>query len=380
MALSDSKEAIGAVTELMQTRLASLTKANVVVGRPEAAATANTTGKKLNLFLYRVSFDPQLKNHPLDHGQPAPLWLVLHYLITAFDDGKESDSAAAHRLLGKGLAALQELNFVRPAATDTTLAKNPEPLKITFDDAEPELVSKLMSGSTDHFRVSAAFQVRPVMLAPAAEPAYAPAVKTVGPPGSEGVQVVPSMGTLLESLAPEAFEAGMELLLRGTDLPGNTEVWIGPASFVPAFTPDDSIKVTVPLATTLSAGAYPVTVARVLASGHRMSSNAVLGRLLPTVGGVAVAKPLSSTPGPDRKLFGNFSVSGQRLGGPKDEIYVALYRDGAVRLMLEATGSAAQTSLALTVAEANALTPGAYRLIVRVNGEQAINSPEVDWT
>ena len=92
MSLLDSQEAIGAVTELLRTRVSMrLNNLAVVVGRPEAAT--NSTGRKLNLFLYRIGFDGSLRNIPLDSGQQPPLWLVLHYLVTAFDENKESDSA-----------------------------------------------------------------------------------------------------------------------------------------------------------------------------------------------------------------------------------------------------------------------------------------------
>src|SRR4051794_41150914 len=102
MALLDSQEAIGAVSELLRGRIsAPLNSLNVLVRRPELAAAA-PNGRKLNLFLYRIGFDPQLRNEPLDRGQEPPLWVVLHYLLTAFDDAKESDSVDAHRLLGRG--------------------------------------------------------------------------------------------------------------------------------------------------------------------------------------------------------------------------------------------------------------------------------------
>src|SRR5450756_1627185 len=120
MAFSDSFDAIGAVSELLQTQLMAAAKVTVDIGRPETAA--GESGRKLNLFLYRIGFDASLRNYPLDPGQDAPLWLVLYYLVTASEE-KESDSIAAHKLLGKGLAALQGLNFIRPQATDIALAK-----------------------------------------------------------------------------------------------------------------------------------------------------------------------------------------------------------------------------------------------------------------
>ncbi|HSO05712.1 MAG TPA: DUF4255 domain-containing protein [Pelomicrobium sp.] len=381
MPLADTPEAIGAVTDLVRGRLsARLNSLNVSVGRPQAAATAGT-GPKLNLFLYRIAMDGHLRNTPLDEGQPPPLWMVLHYLLTAFDTGRDSDSIAAHRLLGRGLAALHEINFLRPPVTAAELTDNPEPLKVTFDEADADLLSKLMQGSEEQYRVSAAFQVRPVLIAPDATPSYAPLVLSVGPPATPGVVVLPTLGAVLDALEPERFEAGASLTVTGTDLGGYTEVWIGDQSFPATPGPERTLTATVPLATTLSARAYPVCVARVLPSGRRVSSNAVLGHLAPTVAGAAIVGVLANAGTVANPLMhGTLTLNGRRLGGPDDAVFVAFYLDGETRLMLEVTGTAAQTSLTATVPAADALPPGQYRIILRVNGEQAANSPQVNWT
>lgn len=378
MALASSKEAIGAVTQMLQTKLTAKTGVNVSVGRPEASAAANSEGAKLNLFLYEVAFDGHLRNFSIDSGQPAPLWVALHYLMTAFDAGHESDSIDAHKLLGKGLTALQELNYAKPnpaAPADAPLVSNPEPLKITFDSADVELLSKIMQGTDEKYRLAAAFQVRPVMLMPDALPSYAPAVLSVGPPASPGVVVLPSMGPRLEGLEPEKFEAGQTLTLTGQDISSVHEVCLGTVCY-PAALANGDITTTVPLATTLSPGSYPVTVVRILPSGRRFSSNALLGHLLPKL--VAAAHgPLTAVGG---KLHGDLTLTGTRLGGPNDSIFIGLYKDGACALMLEATGVAAQNTLTVTVTPDQALDPGTYYVILRVNGEQAIHSPAVNWT
>jgi len=375
MALSDSFDAIGAVSELLQTQLIAAAKVTVDIGRPETAA--GDSGRKLNLFLYRIGFDANLRNYPLDPGQDAPLWLVLYYLVTAFD-GKESDSIAAHKLLGKGLAALQSLNFIRPPATDIALAKNPESMKVTFDEADVELLSKIMQGTDEKYRMSAAFQVRPVMIVPNALPAYAPLVKSVGPL-NKGPEVMPSLGARLDRVRPDRFESGATLTFEGSDLAGYDQAVVGSGTFPIIVTPAGAFTILVPAATTLSAGAYPIAVSRTLASGRSFTSNAVLGHLLPKVTSVTVG-PLTAQPGgPPQPLSGSFTINGRQLGGPDDSIFAALFRDGAARLMLELTGTAAQTSLSATVTAKQALPPGDYFLVLRVNGEQAIDSPLVSW-
>jgi hypothetical protein len=72
MSLAASNEAIGAVSELLKVQLAAGTGINAVgVGRPEDASKSAAAGGggSLNLFLYRISIDASLRNHPLDVGQ-----------------------------------------------------------------------------------------------------------------------------------------------------------------------------------------------------------------------------------------------------------------------------------------------------------------------
>ena len=373
MPLALTREAVGALAELLRAELTSRTSAVTVdVGRPEASV--GSAGPKFSLFLYQVEFDAHLRNRPLDSGQPTPLWLILRYLLTPFDVNGDSDSIGAQRLLGEGLLALQELNFLEPATAP--LVDNPEPLKITFDMADADLLSKTMQGNNERYRMSIAFQVRPVMLAFTSPASQAPLVKTVGPPGAEGVIVVPSLGPVVDSVKPERFEAGQQLTIAGRDLGGDTqEVSFDSTAVTPDEIRQDRILVTVP--GTLPAGSFLIRVARVLPSARRFSSNPCLGHLLPTLTSAAIPNPLDAS-GIDRS--GLLRLAGARLGSPDDMIFVSFYRGGSVALTLEATGTATQTSLDVTVPPEQAIHAGLYRIILRVNGEQAINSPEVNWS
>jgi hypothetical protein len=136
-----------------------------------------------------------------------------------------------------------------------------------------------------------------------------------------------------------------------------------------------SVRVAVP--TSLSAGSHAVTLVRILPNGRRQSSNAVLGRLRPVVTG---ATPGALSHGTGGALFGNLTVNGARLGGTDDGVFVGFYGGGALQLLLEVPGTAGQTSLTVEVDEADALPGGNYRILVRVNGEQAVDAPEVNWT
>lgn len=385
MALADSRNAIGALGELLQNQLQMSTPvATVEVGRVEAAVQQGG-GPKFNLFLYQLSLDGQLRNYPLDEGQSTPLWVVVHYLLTAFDSQNDSDSPAAHALLGAGILALQELNFQYPDSV--ALADNPEPLKITFDLADPDLISKIMQGSTDNYRLSAAFQVRPVMIAPGEPPAYAPLVRSVGPPANEGVTVLPNLGPRLSAVEPERFEVGptddeptrdgVTLTVRGQDLSSAIQwICLGDTCYPVTAAPAGELRAFIPATTTLSPGSHPVTVAQELPSGRRIVSNALVAELLPTLN---TAIPDSNVTQEDGGFFRALTLSGTCLGGPEDDTFVNFWRDGAVALMLEAEGEPAQDNLIVNVPTDGPLSTGPYRIILRVNGSQAPSSPEVEW-
>ena len=383
MPLLDSQKAIGVVSELLRTRVSMrLNNMPVSVGRPEEATKSG--GPRLNLFLYRIGFDGSLRNFSLDAGQQPPIWLVLYYLLTAFDDKSESDSSTAHTLFGRGILALQELNFLRPTAPE--LAQNPEPLKITFDEADVELLSKLMQGSDEKYRVSAAFQVRPIMMVADQPTSYAPLVKTVGPPlpnppnlppyDQTGVWVVPSLGPRLETLVPERTTLPVGLTLSGIDLSEVDQVLVGPLTLAAGHAAGD-VTATIPAAAALSAGSYPVTVIRPFTS-HTISSNALLLHVLPKLTGVTAAPVI--VPGSPTLRSGHLHLDGERLGGVDASIFVAFFGASDPPATFEVPGTAAQTSLDFDVPVARALVAGPYSIILRVNGEQADDAIAVNWS
>ncbi|RZI83927.1 MAG: DUF4255 domain-containing protein [Rubrivivax sp.] len=384
MSFAASSEAIGAVSDLLKVQLAAITGISAVaVGRPEDASKAATTGGSFNLFLYRVGIDPNLRNRPLDAGQAPPVWLVLYYLLTAYE-GQDSDSIAAHKLLSRGMLALNAMSVIKPSPTIAALSSSPDPLRITFDDADVEMLSKIMQGSEEKYRISAAFQIRPVMLAPVNEPPnYALPVKTIGkplPPPQlyQGVTALPSLGPRLHSIEPERFAAGQAFVLHGDDLAGYDQIMVGAVSYPATGTADGGLSATIPLVDPIAAGIYPVCVARTLPDGHILSSPALAGHLLPRVTAVNLAGPLTPVGG---KLAGQFVVHGSQLGGPGGAVYAALYRQGHSQVLLEPLPGGNDTTLTFQVSNAQALPADPnYRVILRVNGVQALDSPLLSWT
>lgn len=393
MALADTGRAIGAVTQLLQGRLLGSLGAlinDVTVGRPEPPQ-GSSNNPRLNLFLYEIQFDGQLKNLSLDEGQPAPLWLVLRYLLTAFDEQGESDSRDAHELLGQGIRALNDLNFFSlnglPADTIAALEDNPDMLKLSFEESSSDLLSKLMQGSDEKYRCSVGFQVRPVMITSGEPPAYFLLVginyQTGSIVGERGIQipVLPSMGPSITTLSPSRFEVGSSLTVRGTDLHlTGLSVMLGPAELaVTAQQPDRLIcTVSAQLAGSalLSAGSYPVAVAQTLPTGRRRMSNLLIGGLLPRLDSA-----VPSLPNPQPGVAWTVDLTGILLGTAEDDVFVGLYQNGrVVRLFdqfIRPVGPPPQTQMQLRIMPEHAVPPGTYRVILRVNGQQAVSSPEV---
>jgi hypothetical protein len=392
MALADSGRAIGAVTKLLHEHLIR-GGFGVSVGKPEAAAGA--AGPKLNLFLYETAFDPSLRNVALHEDQPPPIWLTLRYLLTAFDSSDSSDSEAAHELLGQGLSTLHELNFLQldaavAADVRAALENSPEPLKLSFDESPPDLLSKIMQGTDEKYRLSVAFQVRPVMIAPGEPPAFALRVGidyTQAPPATIGeagigLAVLASLGPRVTAVEPAAFDPGDTVTILGEELHlAGLECRLGGVELaVVAQRPDRlTVRVNGPIATggVLSAGEHPLVVSQPLPRGRRRDSNLRVGALRPAVSGATL-------------LGGVLTIDGLLLGSWEDDVLVALQRDGAVVRLFEAgpppppapaaltvVPAADQRTLTVSGVVAAAVPAGEYRVMVRVNGQQALRSPTV---
>jgi hypothetical protein len=404
MALVDSARAIGAVTDALSQRLGTKTGLSITIGRPEPGATPG--GDRLNLFLYEIEFDASLKNVPLDDGQRPPLWLVLKYLLTAFDDdGKTSDAVGAYENLGAGIRALQELALLPvasglPALLVAALSDNPEDLAITFDEAPTELLSKVMQGSDEKYRLSVAFQVRPVMIAPAELPSYsllvgvdyttAP-VTTVGEAGIH-IPVLPSMGPTISEITPASFKLGSTVTIFGTDLHlSNLSVNLGPIVLPVTMQQPDRLQFVVreDIATgdAISAGSFSVSVTQLLPNGRRRGSNLLVGNLRPTLSDVVIAglvQTVTAEPPPLGWKFATLDLTGKLLGKTDaDDFYLALFKDGAAVKLFDALTDtsppgAPQTQRRLVTAQKDAVPPGEYLVLYRVNRQQARESVAIN--
>jgi hypothetical protein len=419
MPLVDTSRAIGAVTAVLKERLES---PNTGVGKPVSVGRLDQSSgadEHLNLFLYEIVFDPHLKNTPLNEGEKPPAWLVLKYLLTAFESTKESDSAKAHKLLGSAIRVIQQDDLLKldGLATDTDpLTPNPSELFVTFDESPSDLVARLSQGSDETPRLSIAFQVRPVMIA-SGEPGdysllvgvdYASTAIPTPPdtfiktPEPVGIDVIPSMGPVIERISAiqindkgiesqtgNGFEIDEEVAVFGTDMHlANLSVILGSTELAITLQKPDELRFkvdsTIIGASNMSAGSYPVTVALTLAgTGKKRKSNAVIGNLVPTLNTAAIAGAISTPATKPNHRFANIDLTGLLLGKDEDDVVVAFYRDGKTYGMCDefvaiASPPPLQPSRTLTMKEEHAVEKGKYKLILVVNGQQAPQSPEVD--
>ena len=391
MALASTSRAIGAVTNALRSRIASRTGINVLIGRPEQNAGGS---HNLNLFLYEISYDPHLKNFSLDEGQKPPLWLVLKYALTAYDVlTGESDSAAAHEDLGLALRAIYEDDLLKLDGLSATnilpaLEGNPEELHVTFDESPVDLLARLMQGSDEKLRLSIAFQVRPVMIASAEPPDYSllVGVDYTQTPVSEtpqpvGLDIIPSLGAFISEIEPKGFEVGETVTIRGTDLHlSGLSVRLGTVDLPVTLQRPDELRFVVSgaliNAAGISAGSHPVSVIQTLPTGKIRRSNMLIGNLVPTLTAANIVPP----PG----VFATIDFTGVLLGNDTDDTVLAFYQNGRVVRMFDvltlppAPPPVPQTARRLVMTANDVVPPGEYLMILRVNGQQAPQSPRVN--
>ncbi|MCM6776640.1 DUF4255 domain-containing protein [Nocardia sp. CDC159] len=143
-----------------------------VIAQPPHEVRTDIEPLQCNLFLYRTEVDAALRNEeplelrPGESGDP-PLPLVLHYLITPYiQGGKDPD---AHRLLGLAVRAVHEQSLLsRRSLTDSgpfsNVAAQLDRIRITWQPLAAGDIYSLWSAFQTPYRLSAAFEVRVVLI------------------------------------------------------------------------------------------------------------------------------------------------------------------------------------------------------------------------
>ena len=231
--------------------------------------------------------------------------------------------------------------------------------------------------------MSVVFQIRPVLVATSEPPSSMQLVgvnyltdTTIGQAGIQNVLLV-SLGPLIESATPPQVQAGDVLTVAGTGLgAASLAVRFGSVTLPVTMQQSGTVKCVVGGAaldpTKISAGTQTVAVAQTIANGKTLSSNALSTALIPTVSGVT-ASGLATVSG---KVFGTIKLTGQFLGRPADYIEVGLLNSTGVAVVIDRqdpafTPPADQSAQQVLMKPADAVAPGMYTAVVRVNGAQA---------
>ena len=139
-----------------------LTNSALVTTRPPDKV--NDENDHVNVYLYHVTPDATWRNMDMPRqvrpGETAapPLALVLHYLVTAY-------GPKDHRLLGLAMLGLHDHPVLHPTLIlESKLDRQIEPARITPQPLTVDEITKLWGGFQTQFRVSAAYQVSPVLI------------------------------------------------------------------------------------------------------------------------------------------------------------------------------------------------------------------------
>jgi Pvc16 N-terminal domain/IPT/TIG domain len=234
--------AIGAVTRALVALLGSKLNRPPLLGAnttirvttlpPDDDRASADTG--VNLYLYRITENPFLKNEPWPGGRtgngasPRPaLALTLHYIVTAFSKRVENgidDDIIAHQVLGNAMSILHDypvVNDVHDAEFDADLDTQFAPeLRDSFEKVKVSQValtldefSKIWTGLSKAYRLSVAYEVSLAQIAPLA-PIRGPAPRVQTP----RVRVATMGSPMIAAVSPDTGPPGTEVTLAGTRL------------------------------------------------------------------------------------------------------------------------------------------------------------------
>jgi uncharacterized protein DUF4255 len=257
MSASGIAQVTAALRGLLTANLPSSVKVSLL--QPSDTLANNS----VNLYLYRVAENAQLRNagwrgDRANAPTKAPaLALDLYYLLTPFAEPQPGTETlpAAHTLLGSAMQVFHEnpvVNDVHTPGFDFDQFNDIDDLRTSFDKVivrhQPtttEELSKIWMMFNQPYRLSVAYQVSLLQIAPTAprRPAPAPVMVT-------RIDVFPNDPPRLVELVPMRGGAGRSVAMRGFRLarPGfRSGVVLGGRSVTPAAVSERTLDVTVPI-------------------------------------------------------------------------------------------------------------------------------------
>ncbi|HEX8620310.1 MAG TPA: Pvc16 family protein [Thermoanaerobaculia bacterium] len=351
-------------------------QAAVSIAAPDVDVTG-ITGKRVNLFLYKVEENAALKNmdlpgrgHAGAYGRP-PLSLDLHYLMTAYG-GDAEEELETQQLLGDAMRVLHSHSVILGTNLDTAIRNEIEHIKLYLEPLSLEELTKVWSATTKPMRLSVSYLVSVVQIenlqprkfprAVGEPPVGGPRIKAVTfrAPRIDEVRVIRHDDPQNRERRVAYARIGDRLVLRGRDFTANgLRVLLGEdvLAAMTSITPE-RIEVTIPDDAALQPGATRVVVQNDLLLGepetpHRgFTSNVAAFVIVPEVSALT--------------LNGNaLTVDGTRLW---NETLDSLTIIGNEVVKSYTSESAAQIELDLPP-----LAAGNYLVRVRVNGAESLD-------
>ena len=390
--------AVATVTSALRARVLEVVQADVpgagvTTLRPGDAGVGGLPTTGVNIFLYRAAPNPAYRSQELPVRRPdggvvqrPRVALDLDYLLSFYGDA----NLASHRLLASTLRSLHARPSLTPAmiqaveggGTPSGLDPQPDPVRLSLLDLSIEDLSRRWSVFFQtRYVLSIACRAGAVLVEAALTPVQAPLVREYALRG------VPLRRPLLRAVAPETdpdapITAGARVAVMGERLRAEAvRVLLGGQELAPEIVRDDRLVVTLPAG--LRAGAQ----------GLRLRHDVLMGI------------PPSSRPGEGSNLLAfTLHPAVRRTGGSYDIVVMnVLVAGGTVSAditvgvqppvqpgqtaTLELIDPASQavwstdapprTAPLSTLAFAAAgLSPGPYRLRVRVDGAESALEPD----
>lgn len=335
---------------------------------------------QLNVFLYRASVNPALRNDELplrsangSRRTRPPLALDLRYLLSAHC----KVDLHAELLMGSALLALDGMSVLTAQAisayygqstpagitpdvwtlvSEALLDQQPEQVTVSFENMSIDDISKLWSVLGEKYRPSASYIVSVVLLQP--DGPITPALPVTQP---AAVTVRPMLLPRLASIAPQAVTWGMSTPLRlsGVNLlGGDTQVLFGSDVTADPETTSTATAVDVVVPAGARAGLQPVRVchsAVISGSGQPTTSdrsNPIALFLAPRISGVATSTD-------------NITVTLQPDVQPSQDARLLLYASGGQFSIAAQPRTAAQSTVQFPT---DGVPAGTYLLQVDVDG------------
>ena len=218
--------AIGRVSESLRNLLVAEMQLSPDV--PVTILAPDETGgeRRINLFLYKVSENPHLKNIDWqvsreDTSQliPPPLSLDLYYLMTPYADNDEvTGNTTSHEILGEAMRVFYEHAIVPEEHLAGGLSDAREQIKIMQSAMDMEELSQVWSTFAESFRLSVLYEVSVVQLdaAPRSSRSVPQRVDEVGVPEVRA----PMQPPVVHRIEPARGAAGTTITLHGEHLEG----------------------------------------------------------------------------------------------------------------------------------------------------------------